>query len=159
MFAQPQQEHHWLERFIGTWSSEAECRMGGEQHPTKSRGTEVVRSLGGLWIIAEGQGEMPDGTLGTMLTTLGYDPQSGRYVGTFVGSMMTHLWLYNGTLNARETVLTLHTEGPDFTGQKMARYQDIVEFVSAEHRTLTSQILGDDGHWHPFMTAHYWRQK
>ena len=27
----------------------------------KSQGTECVRTLGGLWILAEGEGEMPGG--------------------------------------------------------------------------------------------------
>jgi len=58
-----------------------------------------VRSLGGLWILAEGRGEMPGGAPATMLMTLGYDPAKNRFVGTWVGSMMTHLWVYQGWLN------------------------------------------------------------
>jgi Protein of unknown function (DUF1579) len=34
-----------------------------------------VRSLGGLWILAEGQGEMPGCGAATTVLTLGYDPQ------------------------------------------------------------------------------------
>ena len=44
--------------------------------------------------------------------TLGYDPVQKRFVGTFIGSMMTHMWIYNGTLDAAGKVLTLDTEGP-----------------------------------------------
>jgi len=33
--------------------------------------------------------EMPDGGTGKTVMTLGYDPQNNRYVGTFIGSMMT----------------------------------------------------------------------
>ena len=122
------------------------------------RGVEVVRSLGGLWIVAEGEGEMPGGGTAKTIMTLGYDPRR-RYVGTFVASMMTHLWVYNGSLDASEKVLTLDTEGPDFTSQKMAKYQDCIEFVDDDHRIMTSRVLGDDGNWHHFMTAHYRRKK
>jgi hypothetical protein len=34
----------------------------------------------------------------------------------------------------------------------------VIEFKSDDHRVLTSHILGDDGEWHQFMTAHYRRR-
>lgn len=42
---------------------------------------------------------------------------------------------------------------------KMARYRDVMEFKSQDHRVLTSHTLGDDGAWHQFMTVHYRRKK
>ena len=47
-----------------------------------------------------------------MLMTLGYDPAKKRFVGTWVGSMMAHLWVYEGSMDAEEKVLTLSAEGP-----------------------------------------------
>ena len=91
--------------------------------------------------------------------TLGYDPQSKRFVGTFIGSMMTHMWIYNGTLDASGKVLTLDTEGPDFSGAPgLVPYQDIIEFVSDDHRTLKSRLRDKDGNWNHFMEAHYRRK-
>ncbi len=159
MHAEPQKQHQWLDQFVGDWISEMEYRTGSDQPPSKSKGTEVVRSLGGLWMIAEGVGEMPDATAGKTMMTLGYDPQSDRYLGTFIGSMMTHLWIYNGSLDAAGKILTLDTEGPNFSQTAISPYKDIIEFVSDDHRVMTSQILNDDGNWHQFMTAHYWRQR
>jgi hypothetical protein len=43
---------------------------------------------------------VPGGGLARMLMTLGYNPQTRRYTGTWVGSMMTHLWVYDGWLDA-----------------------------------------------------------
>jgi Protein of unknown function (DUF1579) len=57
----------------------------------KSSGVESVRSFGSLWVVAEGQGEMPGCGPARTMMTLGYDPQRQRYVGTFIVSMMTHL--------------------------------------------------------------------
>jgi hypothetical protein len=73
---------------------------------------------------------------------------------------MTYLWIYSGSLDAAGKVLTLDAEGPDFSGgPNMVKYQDIIEFVSDDHRTLKSQLLGPDGKWNHFMTAHYRRKK
>jgi Protein of unknown function (DUF1579) len=160
MDATPQIQHQWLDKFIGKWTSETEYKMEPDGEPSKLTGTEVVRSIGGLWIVAEGESDMPEGGAEKTITmmTLGFDPQLDRFIGTFVGSMMTHLWLYNGSLDANQKVLTLDTEGPNFTQTAMAKYQDIIEFVSDDHRVMKSQILMDDGNWNHFMTAHYRRQ-
>ena len=40
----------------------------------------------------------------------------------------------------------------------MAKYQDVITFLSDDHRTLTARTLGEDGEWRPFMTAHYRRK-
>jgi hypothetical protein len=127
----------------------------------KCHGTDTVRSLGGLWILAEGQGEMPGGGPVSMVLTLGYDPQRKRFVGTWIGSMMTHLWVYEGSLDAADRALTLETEGPSMAApeSKIARYRDVMEFKSNDHRVLTSHTLGEDGVWHQFMTVHYRRKK
>jgi hypothetical protein len=96
----------------------------------------------------------------TSIMTLGYDPQAKRFVGTFIASMMTYLWIYNGSLDAAGKVLTLDAEGPDFSGgPNLVKYQDSIEFVNDDHRILRSQLLGPDGKWNHFMTAHYRRRK
>jgi len=131
--------------------------------PETCKSTESVRSLGGLWILAEGRGEMPGGGSATMLMTLGYDPGKKRYVGTWIGSMMTHLWIYDGELDASGRILTLSSEGPDMSPGalpgRLARYKDVIEIQAADHRILTSHWLGEDGTWRQFMTAHYRRTK
>lgn len=164
MQAEAQQEHKWLEQLVGEWSFEGECPMGPDGETSKHTGVDRVRTLGGIWAICEGEGEMPGGGISQSIMTLGYDPQKKRFVGTFVCSPMTHLWIYEGSLDASGKILTLDCEGPEFSPDgtitgKMAKYQDIIEFVSPDHRTLSSQVLGPDGTWTRFMTAHYRRKK
>jgi Protein of unknown function (DUF1579) len=157
-FPEPQKEHRWLQRLVGKWTVESECSAGPDQPAMKTSGKETVRSLGGLWTIGEGEGEMPDGDTCQSIMTLGFDPQAKRFVGTFVMGVMTHLWPYRGSLDASERVLTLDSEGPSFTDDgTMTKYQDIIEFVDDDHRTLSSQYLNSDGQWIPFMKAHYRR--
>jgi hypothetical protein len=159
MDVKPQKEHGWLQKLVGEWTAEMECVMGPDQPPMKSKGAETTRSIGELWTLGEGTGEMPDGGKATSVMTLGYDPEKQRFVGTFIASMMTHMWRYEGTLDASGTTLTLDTDGPAMIGDgKMMKYQDIITVVSDDHRTLTSRIQGEDGQWTQFMTAHYRRK-
>src|ERR671914_999005 len=160
MKTEPQKEHQWLQKLVGEWTYESECSMEPGKPPEKFKGSEGVRSLDGLWVLCEGQGEMPAGCRATTLMTLGYDPQKKQYVGTWVGSMMSYLWVYAGSLDAAEKVLTLNAEGPSCAGDgKFAKFKDMMEVKSDSHRVLTSHRLGDDGEWHQFMTAHYRRKK
>ena len=166
MNAEPQQEHHWLDKLVGEWTYEGECIMSPGQPPLKNQGVEVVRSLGGLWTLAEGElwtlaegeGKMPEGGTAKTIMTLGYDPHAKRYVGTFIVSIMAHLWTYDGSLDESGRVIELDAEGPSFTGEGTGKYRDSIEFVNDDHRVLRSQALGEDGQWHLFMTANYRRK-
>jgi hypothetical protein len=160
MQAEPQQEHHWLQKLVGDWTYETEVTMGADNPPEKATGTEKVRSLDGLWIVGEGQGEMPGSGAATTMITLGYDPQQQRYVGTWIGSMMTHMWVYDGKLDPEGKVLALDSEGPAMSGDgKMAKYRDAIEFENSDRRVTKSYVLADDGQWHQFMTVTYQRQR
>lgn len=160
MHVEPRQEHGWLERMVGDWTYEGECRMGPDQPPMKISGVETVRSVGGLWMIAEGEAPSPDGSGSSKsVMTLGFDPDRGRFVGTFIASMMTYLWTYDGALEESGRALVLDAEGPAMTGTGMAKYHDRIEFVDDDHRILSSEMLGDDGRWHQFMATHYYRKK
>ena len=103
---------------------------------------------------------MSGGDKSKSLMTLGYDPEKKRFVGTWLGSTMTYLWVYDGELDAAERVLTLNAEGPSMAGDgTTAKYQDVIELVSDDHRLFRSRVLGDDGQWNEFMTADYRRTR
>ncbi|MGC4055176.1 MAG: DUF1579 domain-containing protein [Paludibaculum sp.] len=160
MQVQKQKEHEWLHKLIGSWTFDAEASMSPGQAPEHSKGAEVVRSLGGLWVLAEGEGEMPGCGPATSLMTLGFDTRTKRFTGTWIGSMMTHLWVYDGVLNEAGTILTLESRGPAMKDQsQLALYRDVLEIVNDDHRTLTSHHLDDEGNWHAFMLANYRRTK
>lgn len=73
---------------------------------------------------------------------------------------MTYLWLYEGELDASENLLTLNSEGPSMAEHgNMAKYKDVIEVKSDDHRVMTSHMLGEDGQWHEFMTVNYQRKQ
>jgi hypothetical protein len=156
MHGEPRETHEWLQRLVGDWTFEMEAAGARGEPPMKLGGRESVRLLGGVWALCEG--DMPGDGTGDTLMTLGYDPATQRFKGTFVGSMMTHIWIYDGELDASGNRLTLDTEGPSWEdGSRMAKYRDSIEIREPDHRVLTSEVLGSDGQWTRFMTAHYRR--
>jgi hypothetical protein len=158
MKTEPQSEHQWLQKFVGEWTYETEASMGPDTPTEKCTGAETARSLGGLWIVGEGTGEMPGGGAASTVVTVGYNPQTKRFVGTWVGSMMTHLWVYDGWIEGNS--LVLESEGPDFvTEGKTAKYRDVTTFEGDDHRSMTSYAQTEDGEWKAFMTVHYQRRK
>jgi hypothetical protein len=149
---QPRPEHAWLQKLVGEWVYEMEADMGDGQPPHKVTGTESVRPVGDFFIVAEGTGCSPGGTPSTMTMTLGFDPMQGGYVGTWYGSMMTYLWVYKGSMDADQRVLTLASDGPSMAGDgTLAKYQDIITIVSDNERVLTGNFLGEDGQWTQMM--------
>ncbi len=156
---QPEEQHKWLLKLVGDWTIEGECNMGPDKPQSKSTGHETVRAIGDFWMIAEGEMKSPEGS-GLTRMTLGYDPSKKHFVGSWVGSMMTNMWVYQGELDTAKKVLTLSTVGPDFENPgKELNYQDIIEVVDDDNRILRSQMQGADGKWTPIMSANYKRKK
>ena len=157
---EPQEQHRWLLQFVGEWNFEHECNMGPDQPPLKSSGKQSTRSLGGLWILGDIVGALPDRTPSHSVITLGFDVARSRFVGSFIASCMTHFWPYEGSLDGSGKVLILDSEGPSFTGDgTMAKYQDIIEIIDNDQHTMKSQFQNADGTWTQFMVGTYRRCK
>lgn len=153
-------EHAWLRRMVGKWTFKSTCDMGPGQPPMEATGTETVRALGELWIVGESTGQMPGG--GEMISqmTLGFDPAKNKFVGTWVGSPMAYMFVYEGDLQGDGIALPLNCKGPSFADPKvMADYQDTIELHGDDRRVLRSQFRNPDGTWTPFMRAEYTRVK
>ncbi|PZM17197.1 DUF1579 domain-containing protein [Rhizobium tubonense] len=154
--ATPTKEHAFLQKLVGNWDIVADAMASNPEHATWR---ETVRSLHGLWVVAEGHGEMPGGGAASTMLTLGYDPDKGRYVGNWIDSVINHMWIYEGRLDESGRTLLLETEGPDVeTKGRTARYQECVSFEDDDNRTFTSHILTPDGSWRQLMTMQYRRR-
>jgi hypothetical protein len=153
-------EHQWLQKLIGTWTYTSKCETGPGQPPMVATGTEVIRPLGELWIICENTGTMPGGGSMSAQMTLGFDPAKGRFVGTWVGSPMAYMFVYEGQLTPDGRALPLDCRGPSFADPaQMADYQDVIEVTGPGTRLLRSQLKNPDGTWTPFMRAEFTRVK
>ena len=155
MHTEPRPEHQWLHRMVGKWTYEAV--MGD----IRTTGLELVTSLGGLWILGQGIGDMPGGAEGQTRLTLGYDTSRNRFAGSWVGSMMDCIFFYEGWLE--DDVLTLECEGPAFADDgsmhpsQRAMYRDVYTMPNDDERILSSRHRNDDGSWAEFMRTTYRR--
>lgn len=157
--ATPAKEHEWLKQFVGEWEATSEGSMGAGQPTIKCEAVMKGRMLGGLWLIMESEQKVMGMAANSQLT-VGYDPNAKQYVGSWVDSVMTTMWRYQGSVDATGKILTLEADGPDLTDPtKKAKYRDVYEFKSADEIRVTSQMAGADGKWTPFMSGIAKRKK
>ncbi|HBA83312.1 MAG TPA: hypothetical protein DCZ95_04375 [Verrucomicrobia bacterium] len=155
---EPQKEHAWLMQLEGEWEADLEATMVPSKPPEKFKGTESARSLGGFWIVGENKSAHM-GKPFTGIITLGYDPMKAKYVGAWVDSMSSTLWLYEGTLDENGKILTLDTEGPcPIAPGKIFKFKETIELKDKDHKVFTSTMQGDDGKWTTMMTINFRRQ-
>ncbi|TWT49992.1 hypothetical protein KOR42_36760 [Thalassoglobus neptunius] len=152
-FPSPEPEHQWLQKFVGNWSLTSKAKMGPDQPDVECSGRMQCQMLGEFWLINKMDSEMMDSTM-KGVQSIGYDPVKEKYIGTWVDSMTSTLWVYEGTVNEAGTKLTLEADGPNFTTPgKTAKFRDAYEFRSPDHLVVTSSMQGDDGEWITFMSG------
>lgn len=152
-FPKPTAEHKWLEQFVGEWETEATGVAGPDQPEMKCKGEIKSRMLGGFWVISEAKTDMM-GTAVNAIQTIGYDAEKKAYVGTWVDSMLNHMWKYEGAVDKTGKILTLEAEGPNFFAEgKKAKFRDVYEFKDKDHIVVSSQMQGEDGKWVTFMNG------
>ena len=149
----PEKEHQWLHKFVGEWTTTSKGSMGPDLPPMECTGTIDSRMLGEFWVLNEMQGT-PQGVPMRGLQTIGYDPAKKKYVGTWVDSMMSHMWIYEGSVDESGKKLTLEADGPNFMADgKLTKFRDAYELKAPDHIIVTSSMLGEDDKWITFMTG------
>lgn len=158
-FPEAEKEHRWLKQFVGQWQTESEGKMGPDQPPMKSTGTMSSRMVGEFWVVSELVGEIPGMTV-TAVETIGYDPRKRKYVGTWVDSVTSYLWTYEGVVDESGKTLVLEAEGPNFMADgKVAKFRDTYTFKSKDHIIVMSSMQSEDGSWVEFMAGNFRRSR
>src|SRR5262245_35595225 len=103
---------------------------------------------------------MPDSGQKANMLTPGDQPANERNLGTATAQLETEPGRYERAIDEPGRAQELKRDAPGSTPEgKTAKYKDVIEFRGDDHRVLTSHVLGEDGKWHHFMTAHYRRTK
>ncbi|MBI5017157.1 MAG: DUF1579 domain-containing protein [Deltaproteobacteria bacterium] len=130
----PGEQHHRLERFIGTWDSVTRTWMpGSKESDSVSRGTFEYRWLiPGLWQIGEFHGEFM-GRPFQGFEVRGYDNLKKKHVGVWLDSTSTAILRMEGNFDPKGETLILFGAGDDpVTGEQ------------AKMMRFTTRMLDDD---------------
>ncbi len=109
--AGPTAEHRWLMQGVGERESVATTPQDAGEAATEVRSIDRTRAIGEFWTVTEGEADV-FGTPFIAVLTIGYDPEKGKFVGTWIDSSSTELYHYVGALDEAGKVLTLEAEGP-----------------------------------------------
>jgi hypothetical protein len=154
----PTVEQAWLQGLIGDWTYEFSTADSSDHPGATANGTEKVRPVGDVWIVAENEGVGSDGSVSHSITTIGFEPDKGRFSGSVVGTMAPVLFIYDGALSDDGTSLVLETEGPAMTeGRVTDKYRDVFRVIDDANRETIAEVLGEDGQWREFMSTRYKR--
>ena len=141
----PGKEHEWLKALEGTWDVHCKFWMSPDQAPMEMKGVETARlGLGGFWLTAEFKGELA-GAVFEGRSTLGYSPYKKKYVGSWVDSMMPHLFVSEGELDAAGKVLTLTADTIDPATGKPAKERWVTEIKDKDSHVFAFYGHGPDG--------------
>lgn len=155
----PVKEHELLGQFAGEWDMAAETVPAPGQESIRCTGVESAKMVGGFWLVGQSESSM-FGTPVSNVLTIGYDPAKKKYIGTFLCSMDSTLWKYEGTMDDSGKKLTLETEGPSPLGDgKTAKFRETLELKDKDHKVFTSYMQTDDGQWMKIVTMEYRRRK
>jgi len=156
--APPLEQHAWLQQLVGDWKVTYEAPSSTGTEPMQMEAIATTRKVGELWILIEGSAKF-DGQTFSSFMTLGYSPSQEAFVGTWVDSMQTQLWVYRGTLDPTGKILTLISEGPSMVDASvMTEFRDVIELKSKDQYLLNSSVKGPDGAWMPIVSATYRRE-
>jgi hypothetical protein len=141
----PGKEHEWLKPLEGTWDVACKFHMDPSQAPMEMKGVETSKlDLGGFWLLSEFKGEMFGKPFEGRSTT-GFSPQKKKFVGTWIDSMVPHLFVSEGELDAAGKVLTMIAEALDMATGKPTQERWVLEILDKDTHTFTFYGPGTDG--------------
>ncbi len=151
-------EHEFLKKFVGEWETVTEGSAGEGQPAVKGTAVMKCSMLGSIWLVSESEMKVADLNI-KAIQTIGYDEKKKMYIGTWIDSMMNHMWHYEGSVDKSGKKITLGADGPSMTGEGTSKYRDAYEFVDDDTFIATSSMLNEDGKWVTMMKGTGKRRK
>ncbi len=127
--ATPGEPHKMLARLEGSWTTRTKAWMEPDKPPMEGRGTCVQKTLlGGRYLQQEYTGEMAGETFAG-INIIGYDNYTKKYVSTWIDSMSTGIYCFEGTGSEDGKTITQESTYDDpvrgpMVWRSMARFVD-----------------------------------
>jgi hypothetical protein len=109
--ATPGDHHKRMASLVGSWTTKTTMWMEPDKPPMESTGAcEQKMLLGGRYLQQEytGENEMMGGAF-TGINLIGYDNYTKKYVSTWIDSMSTGIYCFEGTASADGKTITQET--------------------------------------------------
>ncbi|MBI4774169.1 MAG: DUF1579 domain-containing protein [Deltaproteobacteria bacterium] len=137
----PGAPHKLLASMAGSWTTRSKMCMDPDKPPMESTGSsEQKMILGGRYLQQEFTGDM----MGSPFTGLGfaaYDNHTKKYVSTWMDSMSTGIFFFEGTAGADGKTITQESDYDDPVKGPM-KYRSVTRIVNAN--TFEFQMYGID---------------
>ena len=146
-------EHHKvLHKENGNWSGEMKIWMSPDAPPMSMPFTESNKLLGdGLWIMSEFESGPFQGR-----GQFGYDPQTKKYMGTWIDNMSPHMSIMEGDYDKDKQLMTWHSKVFDVMAKKTKYNKSTVKFNEDGTRLFTMyQRYDENGEWAKSFEMHY----
>ena len=150
----PTAEHKLLAEHAGNWKIACKFYMDPTQPPMETQATERIEMVGDFWTVSRYETSMM-GAPFVGSATLGYEPHTGKFISTWVDSMMPVLC----TLSGKQKGDTLHFEGSFLSPMtnSVLEHRATEKHVSRNERIFEMFCTLPDGKEIKMMTNHYRR--
>ncbi|MEW6668768.1 MAG: DUF1579 domain-containing protein [Thermodesulfobacteriota bacterium] len=154
----PGAPHKLLERMAGSWTTQSRCWMEPDKPAMESAGTsEQKMLLGGRYLRQEFNGDMMGSPFSGIGFT-GYDNHTKKYLTTWMDSMSTGIFLFEGTASRDGKTITQEAHYDDPVKGPMT-WLCMTRFV--DDNTLEFEMYGtpDGGKEEKMMEITYTRKR
>lgn len=150
----PTAEHRLLKDHAGTWKVACKFYMEPGQPPMETNATEKIEMIGEFWTVSRYETSMM-GAPFVGAATLGFEPHSGRFVSTWIDSMMPVLCHLSG--KQKGDTITLEGEFFSCMTNSVLKHRTTEKHISKNERVFEMFCVMPDGKELKMMTNHYRR--
>ena len=141
----PGKEHEALKVFEGEWTFQGKFFMDPAQPPTEMNGTETSKIILGGWYLNSEVKSTFAGAPFDGRWTMTYSVMKKKYQASWIDSMVGHVFISEGDVDAAGKIYTFHGEGFDPATGKPIKEKWVMEVKDADNHQMTFFSIGADG--------------
>jgi hypothetical protein len=141
----PGKEHEALKVFEGEWTFQGKFFMDPAQPPMEMNGSETSKMILNGWYLNSEVKSTFAGAPFEGRWTMTYSVLKKKYQASWIDSMMGHVFVSEGDVDATGKIFSLSGEGFDPQTSKPIKERWVVEVKDADTHTMTFHSTGADG--------------
>ncbi len=142
----PSEEHQIVLMSVGEWTLEGKMLM--PEGFQEFKGEEKVVAVGSFWTVSHYSSDIFGGLKGS--ATMGFDPRSKKFVGTWVDSFQPAVTSMEGTYDKETKTMTLATSGIGMDGKPMPG-KIIIQYTDENSHVFTMMHKDPTGQTEEFV--------